>query len=111
MAPPVDVPRADWRRIKAIASAALDVAPDSRREYIASACGGGDERIEHEVTSLVAAAVEAAGLLESLPVVGWLPSISTDIRLRSSSTYMAQLQRWLHTRHRHVTTAAAVAAD
>jgi hypothetical protein len=32
----VDVTRDDWRRVKAIAAAALEVAPDSRLEYIAS---------------------------------------------------------------------------
>jgi len=76
---PLDVARDDWRRIKAIASAALDVAPDSRRDYIASACGG-DERIEHEVASLVAAAIEASRLFEGPAVVGSLPGIPTDIR-------------------------------
>ena len=50
MEPRVDVTRDDWRRVKAIAAAALDVAPDSRLEYIASARGG-DERIDREVTS------------------------------------------------------------
>jgi hypothetical protein len=79
----------DWHRVKAIAAAALDLLPESRLEYIASACGG-DERVEHEVASLVAAAVEASRLFEAPADIrlSWLHETSGE----SSSAQIGHLE-------------------
>ena len=56
--------RDDWRRIKEIATAALQEPESSRAAYVAARCGS-DEELRGEVDSLLESTTKAAGLFES----------------------------------------------
>src|SRR6187401_61809 len=57
--------RDEWRRIKEIASGALEEPPASRAAFLAKHCGGEDEALRREAESLVDSAVKATDLYET----------------------------------------------
>ena len=60
--------RDDWKRIKDIAAAALDLPEQERADYVARRCGP-DAALWREVSSLVDAAARAEGLYETPSVL------------------------------------------
>ena len=53
-----------WQQIERLFHAALERAPDERAALLAEACAG-DERLQHEVESLLAEQARDGGLLEA----------------------------------------------
>src|SRR4051812_13439615 len=53
-----------WKQAEAVLQSALDLAPDQRDAFLRSACAG-DEALEREVRSLLAADRQAGAFLEN----------------------------------------------
>jgi len=51
-----------WKHVEPLLQTALDLPPGEREEFLKRRCGG-DERLEHEVRSLVAAHDRAGSFL------------------------------------------------
>jgi eukaryotic-like serine/threonine-protein kinase len=62
------VTREQWRRIKAVASGALEQPDDTRGAYLAATCGD-DRDLRDQVESLLASAAEASPLFETPSVL------------------------------------------
>jgi predicted Ser/Thr protein kinase len=60
-----------WKHVEPLLQAALDLPPGERGEFLKRRCGG-DEQLEHEVRSLVAAH-DGAGSFLGNPAIDWAP--------------------------------------
>ena len=60
-----------WKHVEPLLQTALDLPPGEREEFLKRRCGG-DEQLEHEVRSLVAAHDRAGSFLGN-PAIDWAP--------------------------------------
>src|SRR6185436_20606985 len=60
-----------WKQVEPLLQTALDLRPGEREEFLKRSCGG-DEQLQHEVRSLVAAH-DRAGSFLSNPAIDWAP--------------------------------------
>src|SRR5688500_12488972 len=66
-----------WQTIEELFHAALQLAPDEHRAFLAEACNG-DGRLQREVSDLLASFEEAGAFIEEAPLVGAISSVIQD---------------------------------